>query len=185
MDLRFNAAIMLACLLLGCSPVGPKVSVGQQAQVQDLINRGTYMIRTGQIEQAKATFEVALQTAPVPEAIDGLGCVAFLDEDFELAEALFLKTIRLYPSYMTALANLALVYEVTGRKHEAQALYEQAIDKSPRNLHVRSNFGALLFDLYSVGVISKAQARNELLRAQALGNHPIIERDLKILDESL
>ena len=56
-----------------------------------LVDRGTLHLRLGALSSARAEFQLAYELAQLPQALDGLGCVAMLEGDVQAAEQLFLK----------------------------------------------------------------------------------------------
>ncbi|MBN8550219.1 MAG: tetratricopeptide repeat protein [Deltaproteobacteria bacterium] len=134
-------------------------------------------MRENELDKAEASFHLAYEIAHLPQAVDGLGCVAFRQGDRETAARLFQQAFDLDSSYSQALANLALVFEAQGREDAARVLYQRILAFDPQNAAARNNYSALLFDRQA-----QEQARDELLKAQALTQSALIEQNLKKVD---
>jgi Tfp pilus assembly protein PilF len=180
------AAILLA-LLSGCSAArSPQPTADERRTVTELIDQGVVYMRAGALDRAEASFHASYEVLPQAAAIDGLGCVAFLRRDFVRSEELFRQALAMDPQYHRALGNLAMVHEVTNRRESALQLYRRAIELEPKNVAARNNFAGLLYD-YGLGdgkgyAGARQRARGELLKAQAVTNHPIIKSGLETLE---
>lgn len=159
----------------GCYTYIPELS--EKHAALELIDRGTQKLRDGSFEEAEASFKAAYEVAALPEALDGLGSVATLRGNFDLAEIYFIKAYQGSQFYPNALGNLALIKEKKGDIQSANALYLQAIREDPTNFRIRGNFSAFLSDYTSRG---KDEARMELLKAQALVDHPVLDAMLDV-----
>jgi Flp pilus assembly protein TadD len=109
-----------------------------------MIDQGVLQLRLGKLEDAAASFRLTRELGAEAHGIDGLGCVAFLQGDYEIAESRFKEALQVDPGYVTALANLALLYDLLGRVNEATRLYEIVVQRDPTNFRSRNNFGVLL-----------------------------------------
>ncbi|NDD63618.1 MAG: hypothetical protein EBZ36_06525, partial [Acidobacteria bacterium] len=66
-------------------------------------------MREGRLAEANRFYELAAELAPLASAVDGLGCVALLDERYEEAEGLFREAYGMDGEYDEALLNLGLL----------------------------------------------------------------------------
>jgi Tfp pilus assembly protein PilF len=178
MKLIIYLFIILISLLLttGCfTPYQPEpLTLGQQQSYLALIDRGTAALRAGELEMAKAAFEVSYQIQASAEALDGLGCVAFFAGDFISARDYFLEAYNHDQTYGESLSHLATLYDFLGFHDEAQQLFVRAVNIQPDNAKSRNNYGALLYKRqYS------ASARSEFHRAYVIMPHEIIDKNLK------
>lgn len=176
-ELSLIVLLFLQLCLAGCSGRGVLVDEHQRAMV--LVDQGTIQLRRGELEGAQASFEMARQLGGLAQALDGLGCVALVRGDFGLAEEYFLAAYQRDATYDNPLANLALVYDLTGRHQEAEKLYRQALTREPMNIAARGNFYSFISDSL---VGREAEARRGFLHAQALGDHPILRENLRRLE---
>lgn len=176
--------------LLGCAVVKETGPAAEQ-QARQLVDQGVLSLRSGDLERAEASFRVAYETKPLAAALDGLGCVAFMRGNAESAETYFVQAWQSEENYYTALANLALLYESRGLYSEAQKMYQMAIDGDPQNFRARNNLAAFLYDSVYVSdgpdkiedeLRRKRIVKNELLKAEALTEDPIIEKNLKEIE---
>ena len=108
--------------------------------------------------------------------MDGLGAVAFLRGDYTLAQRYFVQAYQSAPDYSEALANLARLYEAMGYDQQAQLLYLRAIAENPADFRARNNLAGYIYTHGSVDALPRAH--QELLKAQALSDHPLIESNL-------
>ncbi|MGI6523690.1 MAG: tetratricopeptide repeat protein [Bdellovibrionota bacterium] len=174
--------IFLMCIFSACSVVQPESNPANIMQARDLIDAGVIKMRLGQLTEAQAIFELALELAPLAETFDGLGCLAFLRGDFKEAQRLFLTAYDRDEEYAPALEHLALLYEVYGFLEEADALYLKALSIDPTLLGGRNNRAAFLFDNH---LGSDSEIKNEFLKAKTVADHPVIKANLKALDGNI
>jgi len=163
-------------MFTGCivSPKPPDAARVNEAHA--LTDLGTVELRRGALDAAGAVFRLALELAPLPEALDGLGCVSFLRGDLDGAEQFYWGALELAPEYPQALGNLALLYEARGEREMARELYVRALRSEPRNFRARLNFAAFLHGENDRTLTQVA--RTELLKARAIAVHPLIEGNL-------
>jgi Tfp pilus assembly protein PilF len=171
---RRNGIIFVIVFCVGCAVVEAPPSFEASQRGLKLVDQGTLLLRSGELEKAEAAFLVAYELARLPAAVDGLGCVAFLRGDMVVAEQRFVEAYQADEGYNNALGNLALVYEATGRKEDATRLYARAVRENGDNFRIRGNFGAFLADSGN-----RQEAKQELLKAASIASHPLIEENLK------
>jgi len=178
---RCLVMVALTAMLAACATLEP-ASVEEQQEALTLIDRGTMLLREHQLDEAEAAFDVAWQLSRLPAALDGLGCVAFQRERYGEAEQIFARVYKLDPSYSNALMNLAQVYEQTGRVALAEGLYERGLAADPRHFRARNNLAVLMVERGEGGELAVQRAREELLRARAVIDHPILNENLRQLE---
>ncbi len=177
---RLPALLLSSCLIVlafglqSCMPFFSVRSFETEQKALALIDQGTIALRQQKLDLAKGSFEAALEFSKSAAAFDGLGCVAFAEEDFTSAEDYFIRANRQDPAYANALANLALLYEKLGRSRAAYEMYQRAITQQPQNFRARNNFAAYLHDFNRT-----TDAKNELFKAMAIAKHPTILDNLK------
>ena len=167
--------VMLLVLLVisSCATVR-EVSLEEQHKAQVLVDQGTAFLRRGDLHRAQASFEVSRDLGGGAAALDGLGAVAFRKGEYDEAEKYFMAAIQSDREYSMALGNLALLYELTGREEEARTVYQYALQVSPDDVRARNNYAARLYDDQK-----RPQAFIELMRAEAVARHPIVEDNLR------
>jgi len=170
---------LLTLMLLGCT-IGNVPSSIAQRQAMELVDQGTQYLRQADLDRAEAAFSVAYQLHRSSAALDGLGCVSFLRGDAVQAEKLFIQAYQADESYYNSLANLALLYESRGLYSQARATYRLAIREDPANFRARNNLAGLMFEGRNS---ERRAARHQLLKAQALARHPLIEKNLVKLED--
>lgn len=170
---------VLALILSGCINTNrPSLSDNQEALA--LIDNGVVLLRSGELERARAAFDMAYQISGAAAALDGLGCVAFLSEDFKSAENLFWRAYEIDQTYNNSLGNLAMLYQIKGEHQKAEELYLRSISEDPKNFRSRNNFAAFLISNKRDGSnLTKEQAFKELLKAEALAQHPLIKDNIR------
>lgn len=164
---------LLAVGAMGCT-TARQPSVLEQRRADELVNTGTVYLRQGSLREAAAAFEVAEDLAGSAAALDGLGCVALLRRRYTEAERLFWGALERDPRYTHVLGNIALVYELQGKREEARRFHIEALKAYPDSYRFRNNYAAFLH-------AEKAPAtrtQQELTRAQVINTHPVILSNL-------
>lgn len=146
-----------------------------------LVDKATWYLRQGKLNQAQAAYEVANQITPAAQVYDGLGAVAMLRGNTSQAESLFKAALRLDPNYSEALGNLALLYDQSARPALAAKYYELAVSANPANFRVRNNYAVFRFEQDG----SAQAAEHALFSANALVEHPIIEKNLLFFEKDM
>ena len=135
------------------------------ADVDSLIGLATAHAQQGEMPEARALLEKALELSPEhPAAHDILGNV--LREQGRLAEAIesYERALAAEPRRASALSNQALCLRDLGRFNAAIEQLKHAVELNPSDVTVRSNLAALLFD---VGDFDPAMAHvDTILREQ-------------------
>jgi Tfp pilus assembly protein PilF len=171
--MRSRALLFIFCVMVGCTPLHSFDLEARQRALQ-LIDQGVGYLRSGDLDRAEASFKVSLNLVPNSAALDGLGCVALLSGHLDRAEQYFIKAYQSDPNYTYSLGNLALLYELVGDRETALKLYQRALTENPRAFQFQNNYAAFLHDYLSVGD-RRQSVRAELLKAEALVRHPIIQ----------
>ena len=173
--------IILQFIHFGCVSQGaPRPSVSAQQKALTLIDKGTLFLRKRSFREARAAFQVSYELNTSSEALDGLGSVAFLEGDLELARDYFISAYELDGTYGRALSHLALLYDYIGESEAARHLYRRALRIQPDEALERSNHAVLLYEqnFYK-------EAKNEFFRAYSVIPHDIIVTNLKRSGEAL
>lgn len=170
--------VLVWCLsimgLSACVPLVDSPQPQEQLKAMQLIEQGVLHLRRGDLSQARASFEVASQLCPSPQALDGLGAVAFLQGDSTLAAKFYEAAIELDPQYSEAYANLALLQESEGHPEQALRSYQRSIELSTLNFRARNNLAAMIRDSSGDALV----VEHELLRARAIAGTPLVEENL-------
>ena len=164
--------------LIACSIVRES-DVNAEHQAKELIDLGVLALQENDLDRAEAAFDLASEIAPIPEALDGLGCVALKRGQVRLAEYFFISAYEYDSNYTTALANLAFLYDTNGLHSDAENLYKTTLLTDPRNFKARNNYAALLADYNDKKDVELS--KKQLLKAEALAAHPVIVNNLKKL----
>ena len=172
------SSLLLSFYCLGCFVPHLPTSEQQREALQQIDN-GTLLLRERKLSEAEAAFSLSADLEPSAAALDGLGCVAFLKQDYSAAQAYFVAAYEFDQDYSNALANLALLYDTQGLEPEAEILYLRAIADSPEHFRARNNYAGLLMQI--AGTAASKEATAELRKAAALVDHPIINANLEQL----
>lgn len=168
-----TGVLVLPIWLCGCF-LSPQVSDDRYKQAEKLVEQGSEHLRLGRLEEASAAFSVAVELAPLAAAVDGQGCVALLKGDFRQAERLFTAAYEMDASYDEALANLALLMDLSGRKERAKELYDQSVRVMPGHVGVRNNRAVLEYEQGQ----RKMLVVKELEKAGLLAEHGVVAENL-------
>ncbi|MCB0328772.1 MAG: hypothetical protein KDD70_03890 [Bdellovibrionales bacterium] len=165
--------------MTGCvASLPPSPTLEESRRASELVDQGTALLRRGALKEAQASFEVSFDLDQTAAALDGLGCVAFLSGDVELARDYFLLAYEQDHSYSQSLANLALLYDYIGAKEESRVLFERALGGDVDNAPTRNNLGVLLEEGGA-----KSAATSEMFRAYVVLPHEIIGKNLEQIGE--
>lgn len=189
-------AYLLTLLISGCVAIEPtpdsmQKQVEQGNMLNAMIDKGVQFLRVGDLNQAQAAFSVAQEIKPSAVALDGLGCVAMMRGEYSDAEQLFVSAYKLDSQYSRAIGNLALLYDLSAEYELARRFYEAALKLEPDNYQIRTNYAVLIEEAgrrvakdnarYQLKKQRAAWAKQELLKAYALAEHPIIAHNKAIL----
>ncbi len=113
---------------------------------RNYLNYGSIYFQRGYLDQAEASFRLALRDDPESaEALYGLGSVYLKQEKSREARASFERAIKLQPSYPDTLANawnnLGLLATREGHTAEAIPYFQEALKLNPDHLIALENLG--------------------------------------------
>lgn len=173
-----SSIILLVSAVLGCVPptLLPEERYGK---AEALVERGSELLRAGRFVEARHSYEVAAELAPVAAAIDGLGCIALLEGRYEEAGELFQEAYEMDEGYDEALMNLGLLRQLQGRGEEARAIYLSFLEKNPDSVRARNDLFALEYD-QGRGTMDILR---EFAKAQTLSDDPLIRANVATLKE--
>jgi len=93
----------------------------------------------GRYDEAAIEYKKILMVLPdSPNALNNLGVIHMWTKNYEEAEELFKRSLRLQPDYMPAM-NLGTVYFYMGRLQDAIESYQEAYDRDPDKALVHAN----------------------------------------------
>ncbi len=88
----------------------------------------------GEQETPRKIFEYLLEKEPDhPRLLIALGLTYFHEKNYEGAEKVFLRALKLYPDFSQVHGHLSFVYSWTGRRDEAAKYAEIAIKSNPES----------------------------------------------------
>ena len=123
----------------------------------DDVKKGIAALKAGDINGAKAAFEVAVQKNP--KQADGwhyLGLVHDQTGNKVEAEKSYRKALELQPELEESTVNLAAILVETGKYDDAASLMKRAIAKNPKSAALQVNLGMALSGKGDVDGASKA-----------------------------
>jgi Flp pilus assembly protein TadD len=165
----FSSTIAIMIVCSGCT-VSEGIKEKHYRKALELIDRGTVQLRARSYPEARASFSMAYELAPLAAAVDGLGCVSLMEGRYDDAEQLFTRAFEMDASYDEAIGNLALLNDIRGNKERARELYEWLVRRRPDAPFLRNNLAAVTYDLSG----DKVSISKELRKAEALGGHGVI-----------
>lgn len=177
---RIGLLMSFVFFATGCVQVTRTPGPEDIMESMNLVDQGSAYLELGQLDRARSSFQVAWDVGQTAAALDGLGCVAFLEGDLLKAQSYFIRAYERDDSYTEAIANLALLYDRVGDTEHAEMLYRHVVEMDPKNYRARNNLAALMQGK-SRGVRDEAALR-ELLRAASLSDHPLIKMNLETLE---
>lgn len=177
MGLRTSLLVLFITVLGGC--FGSKAPQYRIDRAYQLVDVGAKALRMGQLEDADAAFSMAVDLADIPAAVDGLGCVALLNGDWQRAEDFFKKAYDLDSEYTKALGNLGLLRDLQGRTEEAKRLYTTVLTYEPDNGEVRNNLAVLEYELKG----STLDALQQMKKAALSRHDAVIRSNIGLLSE--
>lgn len=139
------AVLLQAVPLSGCVWTRG-VPAQRYEQAEALVEQGLRSLRDQRLADAQSAFSMAYDLVPLAAALDGQGCVAFVRGDTNEAEVFFRRAYKSDKGYYQALAHLALLYDVTGRRDEARRMYDEVLEREPEAAQVRNNRAAMEFE---------------------------------------
>ncbi len=169
-------APILGLILIGCGPLQRKPDSSEISRALVLIDQGVDYLRRGSLEQAEASFLIAHELAYLPQALDGLGCVALRQKEYFKAEGYFLQVKQQFPDYHHVDGNIAALYREVGRDELAEGWYLRALKNNADNFRFRNNFGVFLAEKKEY-----LQAQEEFERAGVLVNDRLIYDNRQVL----
>jgi Flp pilus assembly protein TadD len=111
----------------------------------DLINRGTELLKAGQVEEAIRLYREAEKLNPEDESTHyNLGIALAAQNQVEEAEKHYRRALELYPDYSEAHNNLGNLLASQGQFDEAITHLEAALEFAPNPASVHNNLGSAL-----------------------------------------
>ncbi len=114
-------------------------------------NLGDALLRKGQVNEAIAHFQAALQINPnYVAAHNNLGNALFQQGEVDEAMAQYQKALHINPDYAKAYNNLGNALLQKGRVDEAMAQYQKTLQIEPNDVKAHINLGNILLQKGSV-----------------------------------
>ena len=127
------------------TPGGKKIEGPIAPASSDDVKKGIAALKAGDVNGAKAAFEVAVQKNPKQaDAHHYLGLVNDQIGNKAEAEKNYKAALELQPDLEESAVNLAAILVETGRYDEAVTLMKKAIAKNPKNAALQVNLGMAL-----------------------------------------
>ncbi|KAI5406259.1 hypothetical protein KIW84_052847 [Lathyrus oleraceus] len=105
-------------------------------------NLGVSLQLSEELSQAEEVFKRALSLATTQEAhviLSNLGILYRHQKKYQLAKAMFTKSLELKPGYAPAFNNMGLIFVTEGLLEEAKYCFEKALQSDPMLDAAKSN----------------------------------------------
>ncbi|HVH47009.1 MAG TPA: tetratricopeptide repeat protein [Labilithrix sp.] len=136
---------------------GKKIDGPAAPTSSDDVNKGISALKAGDMNGAKAAFEVAVQKNPKQaDAYHYLGLVNDQTGQKADAEKNYRKALELKPDLDESATNLAAILIEAGKYDEAAGLMKKAIAKNPKSAALQVNLGMALSGKNDVDGANKA-----------------------------
>jgi Flp pilus assembly protein TadD len=168
-----------AVVLAGCFS-GEALPESRYLRAQEFVDQGIKDLRARRLQEARRSFEVAAELAPLAAATDGLGCVELLEGRPESAEPLFEAAYQMDASYNEVLLNWGLALELRGDFERARGMYLKYLSLYPDSPGARNNLAALEYDRGG----GKIAVLNALTKAAMLSPHGVLSQNIAAMRQS-
>lgn len=118
--------------------------------------RAELAIKVGDLATANQLYQEMLQQRELAWARHGLGVIAFLQNNFELAIQHFQRVLNDTPMMMESYDWLAKAYEITGKRDEAKGVLLNAVELSPQAILRQQKLATLADKLDDLNIAKQA-----------------------------
>tara|TARA_Y100000310_G_scaffold345226_1_gene462890 strand:+ start:9135 stop:10988 length:1854 start_codon:yes stop_codon:yes gene_type:complete len=115
----------------------------EQNSILPLLNLAIVQQKQGKIDLAMQNYHRILERKQHPEAYFGLGYCNYQQNNLQLAQQNFSKSLELNPRYVDAYINLGAIYEQQDKYEQAASSLRQAIKLHPKNAQAYYNFAIM------------------------------------------
>ena len=110
--------------------------------------KGIRHVKAGRLKLAEESYKKVLKKDKNNiDALRLLGLLAFKTKDYEIAEKLFLKVLKLDPSFSLAWDNLAKLYRIQNKLLKSIPAFENLIKLDPSNFEALVSLGTIYIKL--------------------------------------
>ena len=110
--------------------------------------KGIRHVKAGRLKLAEESYKKVLKKDKNNiDALRLLGLLAFKTKDYEIAERLFLKVLKLDPSFSLAWDNLAKLYRIQNKLLKSIPAFENLIKLDPSNFEALVSLGTIYIKL--------------------------------------
>ena len=110
--------------------------------------KGIRHVKAGRLKLAEESYKKVLKKEKNNiDALRLLGLLAFKTKDYEIAERLFLKVLKLDPSFSLAWDNLAKLYRIQNKLLKSIPAFENLIKLDPSNFEALVSLGTIYIKL--------------------------------------
>lgn len=178
--------VLFLLLSSGCAVFENRSPSERERRAGRLLDSGIEYLQQHEYSKAKAAFGASFEMFPGAAALDGLGCVALMDKEYERAGEYFRQAVKLDESYSLAVHHLALMYDLSGNADEAQRFYRKALRDNPDSASLRNDYGAFIYDRWSRNKKEKnlhEEAKLLFIQSELLGGNGIGRKNIENLFE--
>ena len=164
--------LWLSLAVLGATDSGCSIRQAQPPEIEQQIEsklvtfmqQGVSAMRRGDLSRAEANFALARELkSSDARVLDGYGCLALRQGNYNLAKSYFKQAISVDPMYSRPYAHLAIIARQNGELQAANELLVAALTLNPLNSWARGEYSRLL------KLLDSTRANEELMKAYALG----------------
>ena len=113
--------------------------------ILEALNLAQQALKSGDLAEAQFIYQQILNAAPdEPNALDGLGTLAYRAGQWEQAERYHRRAVEVVPDHPAFYCNLHFVYLRQGRLAEAVACCRRAVELAPDLPELHNNLGVVL-----------------------------------------
>ena len=133
-----------------------QIATNKLHEMELLRMKARLMLKSGEPEKARDTYERVLQERDYQWAKSGLAKIRMANGEYEQARQMFQGVISENRYYIDAYDQLALTYQSMGQMEEACAVLERAAKLSPNSVMRQRALGQVALKLGNVGMAEKA-----------------------------
>jgi tetratricopeptide (TPR) repeat protein len=133
-----------------------QIQANKVHEIELLRMKAHLMIKSGEPDKARETYERVLEQRDYQWARAGLAKIRLANGEYEQARALFQSVIEENRYYIDAYDQLAQAHQALGQTEEACAILERATKMSPNSVARQRSLGEVSLKLGNVGSAEKA-----------------------------
>jgi tetratricopeptide (TPR) repeat protein len=133
-----------------------QIAVNRAHEIELLRRRAKLMLKSGDPDRARETYEQVLKQREYQWARAGLAKIRMANGEYEQARQMFQSVIAENRYYIDAYDQLATAFQLMGQLDEACSILERAAKLSPNSVGRQRSLGQVCLKLGNVGMAEKA-----------------------------